>query len=171
MLKVPQQARDLTGAVPDYQLAGTHIPTATCSPSASMRLLQMVLLGPQGDFTGNRVVSFRRKNLPTRLSFGDITSAEEFCLVGQGQELGGQSPGDARRLQQAGAELKCHSCPLSSMADVEKLSPCPSLSPGTEKRPSLAKWKLGSQMCWVVLQHISIVSKERGLAAKFRRDH
>lgn len=29
-------------------------------------------------------------------------------------------------------------------------SPCPLVLPGTENWPSLAEWKLGSQVCWAL---------------------
>lgn len=48
--------------------------------------------------------------------------------------------------------------------------------PGTENWPSLAEWKLGSQVCWAlgklagwaVLQHTLTLSMEWSLVAKFR---
>lgn len=105
-----------------------------------------------------------------------ITSVQQSSLGVGVQEPGGVAgravAEDARRHPQAELEGPA----LALVRLMSGNSPRTAVFAGTENWPSLAEWKLGSQVCWAlgklagwaVLQHTLTLSMEWSLVAKFR---
>lgn len=135
LLKVTCQAREPTGSSPRRQLQSRTSPQPAAFLGQQETQLQMVPLGPRG-LAGNRVVSFRRKDLPTRLSWRHHKSG---ALLGWGREEEGGWGGSWEGMSMgcwkapAGEEWKCHLA-----AWQVRIAPLPFSVPATGAPPAQA---------------------------------